>query len=57
VKCTRSHNAAVFAKKLGYKNVYCFPGGIFAWKGADHPAKKVKKKMVLGWSVKTYFRE
>lgn len=35
VKCTRSHNGAVWAKKLGYKNVYRYPGGIFAWKGAD----------------------
>ena len=48
MKCTRSHNAAVFAKKLGYKNVYRFPGGIFAWKGADPPVDKVKWKMVLG---------
>ncbi len=36
VKCTRSHNGAEWAKKLGYKNVYRFPGGIFAWKGADY---------------------
>jgi thiosulfate/3-mercaptopyruvate sulfurtransferase len=36
VKCTRSHNAAVWAKKLGYTNVYRQPGGIFAWKGADY---------------------
>ncbi len=42
VKCTRSHNAAMFAKQLGYKNVYRFPGGIFAWKGADYPVDKVK---------------
>jgi thiosulfate/3-mercaptopyruvate sulfurtransferase len=42
VKCTRSHNGAAFAKKLGYKNVYRFPGGIFAWKGADYPVEKVK---------------
>lgn len=34
VKCTRSHNGAIWAKKLGYKNVYRHPGGIFAWKGA-----------------------
>lgn len=34
VKCTRSHNGAVWAKKLGYKNVYRFSGGIYAWKGA-----------------------
>ncbi|WP_222705813.1 rhodanese-like domain-containing protein [Salidesulfovibrio onnuriiensis] len=37
VKCTRSHNGAVWAKKLGYTNVVRYPGGIFAWKGADYP--------------------
>ena len=42
VKCTRSHNGAYWAKKLGYKNVYRYPGGIFAWKGADFPVEKVK---------------
>jgi rhodanese-related sulfurtransferase len=42
VKCTRSHNGAAFAKKLGYKNVYRFPGGIFAWKGADYKVEKMK---------------
>lgn len=36
VKCTRSHNGAAWAVKLGYKNVYRQPGGIFAWKGADY---------------------
>lgn len=34
VKCTRSHNGAAWATKLGYTNVYRYPGGIFAWKGA-----------------------
>ncbi len=42
VKCTRSHNGAVWAKKLGYKNVFRHPGGIFAWKGANYPTEKVK---------------
>jgi rhodanese-related sulfurtransferase len=42
VKCTRSHNGAVWAKKLGYANVYRFPGGIFAWKGAGFPIEDVK---------------
>jgi len=37
VKCTRSHNGAMWAVRLGYKNVYRYPGGIFAWKGADYP--------------------
>ncbi len=36
VKCTRSHNGALWAKKMGYKNVYRFAGGIFAWKGANY---------------------
>ncbi|SDZ79506.1 Rhodanese-related sulfurtransferase [Desulfuromusa kysingii] len=40
VKCTRSHNGAVWAKKLGYTNVYRYPGGVFAWKGADYPIEK-----------------
>ncbi len=41
VKCTRSHNGAVWAKKLGYKNVYRYSGGIYAWKGAGYEAEKV----------------
>lgn len=40
VKCTRSHNGAAWAVKLGYKNVYRFSGGIFAWKGAGYPVEK-----------------
>lgn len=42
VKCTRSHNGAAWAVKLGYQNVYRHPGGIFAWKGADFPVEKVE---------------
>lgn len=42
VKCTRSHNGAMWAKKLGYKNVLRQPGGIFAWKGAGYPTESVK---------------
>lgn len=42
VKCTRSHNGAVWAKKLGYKNVYRYPGGIFAWKGGDKDVAEVE---------------
>lgn len=42
VKCTRSHNGAVWAKKLGYTNVKRYPGGIFAWKGAKYPTEAVK---------------
>lgn len=42
VKCTRSHNGAVWAKKLGYRNVYRYTGGIFAWKGAGYPVGSVK---------------
>jgi len=40
VKCTRSHNGAMWAKKLGYHNVYRYSGGIFAWKGAKYPVEK-----------------
>ena len=39
VKCGRSHNAAVWARRLGYSNVKRFPGGIFAWKGAGYPVE------------------
>lgn len=42
VKCTRSHNAAIWAKKLGYANIVRFPGGIYAWKGAKYPVEAVK---------------
>ena len=42
VKCTRSHNGAMWAAKLGYKNVLRHPGGIFAWKGASFDVAKVK---------------
>lgn len=42
VKCTRSHNGAAWAVKLGYRNVYRYPGGIFAWKGADFPTEKAE---------------
>jgi rhodanese-related sulfurtransferase len=41
VKCTRSHNGAVWAKKLGYTDVYRYPGGIFGWKGLDYPVETV----------------
>ena len=42
VKCRRSDNAAVWARKLGYTHVYRFPGGLFSWKGADFPLEAVK---------------
>ena len=42
VKCTRSHNGAVWAKKLGYKNVKRYTGGIYAWKGAGNPVETAK---------------
>jgi rhodanese-related sulfurtransferase len=41
VKCTRSHNGALWAVKLGYTNVHRHPGGIFAWKGAGFDVEKV----------------
>lgn len=43
VKCTRSHNGALWAVKLGYKNVYRYPGGIKAWMEAGHPVAKGEK--------------
>lgn len=42
VKCTRSHNGATWAVKFGYQNVFRYPGGIFAWKGAKYPVAEVK---------------
>ena len=36
VKCARSHNAAICARELGYTNVYRYPGGIYAWRGAGN---------------------
>ena len=42
VKCTRSHNGALWAKKLGYKRVYRYSGGIYAWKGAGHSVESIK---------------
>jgi len=42
VKCTRSHNGAMWAVKLGYTNVYRHPGGILAWGQAGYPIGKVK---------------
>ena len=42
VKCTRSHNGAMWAVKLGYKNVYRHPGGIKAWDEAEYPVEKVR---------------
>ncbi len=41
-KCTRSHNGAMWAAKLGYKNVWRHPGGIKAWSEADYPVEKAK---------------
>jgi thiosulfate/3-mercaptopyruvate sulfurtransferase len=41
-KCTRSHNGAMWAVMLGYKNVYRHPGGIKAWMQADYPVESVK---------------
>ena len=42
VKCTRSHNGAAWAVKMGYENVYRYSGGVFAWKGAKYPVEKVE---------------
>jgi rhodanese-related sulfurtransferase len=37
--CARSHNGALWARRLGYTNVKRFPGGIYAWKGAGYPTE------------------
>lgn len=39
VKCARSHNAAIFAKELGYTNVKRYAGGIYAWRGVGLPVE------------------
>lgn len=38
-KCGRSHNASVWARKLGYTNVHRAPGGITAWKDLGYSYK------------------
>ncbi len=42
-KCARSHNGAMWAVKLGYKNVYRQPGGIKGWDEAGYPVEKGNK--------------
>ena len=42
VTCARSHNGAMWAKKLGYTKVRRHPGGIYAWKGAKYPTEKAE---------------
>jgi rhodanese-related sulfurtransferase len=41
-KCGRSHNGALWARQLGYTNVFRHPGGIKAWQQAGYPADKVR---------------
>ncbi|HUH65776.1 MAG TPA: rhodanese-like domain-containing protein [Syntrophales bacterium] len=41
-ECTRSHNGAMWATRLGYKNAYRQPGGIKAWNEADYPVEKAQ---------------
>lgn len=36
-KCQRSHQAAMYLTKQGYKNVYRYAGGIAAWVDAGNP--------------------
>lgn len=38
-KCGRSHNAAMWAKQMGYTNIYRVPGGISAWMDSGFPYK------------------
>lgn len=35
-RCQRSHQAAMYLKKMGYKNVYRYAGGISAWVDAKY---------------------
>ena len=42
VKCTRSHNGAMWAVKLGYTNVARHPGGIVGWQEAGYPIETGK---------------
>ncbi len=42
VKCGRSHNGAMWAVKLGYRNVYRCLGGIYGWKEAGYPVEAAK---------------
>lgn len=44
VACTRSHNAALAAAQLGFRNVVRFPGGIHAWKGSGRPVVPSESK-------------
>jgi len=47
-KCTRSHNGAMWAVKMGYKNVYRHPGGIKAWpKRTTRRESKIRRKRSL----------
>ena len=36
VECARSHNAGVWARRLGYEHVWRFAGGVRAWRGAGY---------------------
>jgi rhodanese-related sulfurtransferase len=42
VECTRSHNGAMWATRMGYKNAYRQPGGTKAWNEAEYPVEKVQ---------------
>ncbi|WP_236631443.1 rhodanese-like domain-containing protein [Endozoicomonas numazuensis] len=38
--CLRGHNAAMWAVRLGYHNVFRHPGGVEAWKGKGFTLEK-----------------
>jgi thiosulfate/3-mercaptopyruvate sulfurtransferase len=40
--CERSHNAAMWAVKIAYKNAYRQPGGITGWLEAGYPVEKLQ---------------
>jgi rhodanese-related sulfurtransferase len=41
-KCGRSHNGAMWARKLGYTQIYRHPGGIKAWLEAKYPVESAQ---------------
>jgi rhodanese-related sulfurtransferase len=40
-RCGRSHNAAMWARSMGYTNVYRAPGGVTGWVQAGYPYKTI----------------
>ncbi len=47
-QCTMSSQAAEKLTELGYKNVYCFEGGLQHWKDAGFPLESSKYSRAAG---------